>query len=53
MCGDPKEDTQETSGFMINGFIVLGEKLGFTWEQIEQAYISKNEVSHARLTEEY
>lgn len=29
-------------------FLDLGEMLGFTWEQIEQAYISKNEINHQR-----
>src|SRR5690625_2866250 len=26
----------------------LGEMLGFTWEQVEQAYFYKNEINHAR-----
>lgn len=29
-------------------FLGLGEKLGFTWEQIEQAYYEKNEINHER-----
>lgn len=29
-------------------FMVLGNRLGFTWEQIEQAYMSKNAENHAR-----
>lgn len=40
-------------GYGMRGFIVLGEKLGFTWEQIEQAYISKNEVNHNRQANGY
>lgn len=31
----------------------LGFLLGFTWEQIEQAYISKNEINHSRQSEGY
>lgn len=34
-------------------FIGLGEMLGFTWEQIEQAYIKKNEVNHERQATGY
>jgi dimeric dUTPase (all-alpha-NTP-PPase superfamily) len=33
---------------LFNVFIGLGEMLGFTWEQIEQAYFEKNEVNHQR-----
>lgn len=29
-------------------FAGLGELLGFTWNQIEQAYYSKNEINHTR-----
>jgi dimeric dUTPase (all-alpha-NTP-PPase superfamily) len=33
---------------LFNVFIGLGEMLGFTWEQIEQAYFAKNEINHQR-----
>ncbi|ARD47594.1 dUTP diphosphatase [Sporosarcina sp. P33] len=33
---------------IIENFIGLGEMLGFTWEQIEQAYYNKNKVNHVR-----
>jgi dimeric dUTPase (all-alpha-NTP-PPase superfamily) len=29
-------------------FIGLGNKLGFTWDEIEQAYFSKNAINHER-----
>lgn len=29
-------------------FTGLGEMLGFTWDQIEQAYFDKNEINHQR-----
>lgn len=29
-------------------FLGLGEMLGFTWEQIEQAYFEKNRINHQR-----
>ncbi len=32
----------------VTNFIRLGELLGFTWNQIEQAYYSKNEINHTR-----
>lgn len=34
-------------------FIHLGERLGFTWEQIEQAYIEKNVTNHVRQESGY
>ena len=34
-------------------FIGLGEMLGFTWEEIEQAYIDKNQVNHERQRSGY
>jgi dimeric dUTPase (all-alpha-NTP-PPase superfamily) len=39
---------------MFNRFVGIGEKhLGFTWEQIEQAYFEKNKVNHQRQQEGY
>lgn len=34
-------------------FISLGEMLGFTWEQIEQAYYDKNKINHIRQESGY
>jgi len=34
-------------------FIHLGEMLGFTWEQIEEAYLQKNAENHARQENGY
>jgi dimeric dUTPase (all-alpha-NTP-PPase superfamily) len=34
-------------------FIGLGWMLGFTWEEIEQAYMKKNEVNHQRQDNGY
>ena len=31
----------------------LGERLGFTWEQIEEAYFAKNKVNHERQESGY
>lgn len=34
-------------------FFILGERLGFKWEQIEAAYMDKNAVNHQRQQEGY
>lgn len=34
-------------------FIGLGKMLGFTWEEIRQAYFEKNQVNHQRQSEGY
>ena len=39
---------QEDYNFLFTSFINLGEMLGFTWDQVEKAYLAKNEVNHAR-----
>jgi dimeric dUTPase (all-alpha-NTP-PPase superfamily) len=33
---------------LFEKFIGLGEMLGFTWEQVEQAYLEKNKINHQR-----
>lgn len=38
---------------MVGQFVKLGELLGFTWEQIEQAYFMKNKVNHERQANGY
>ena len=38
---------------LVNNFLNLGEMLGFTWEQIEQAYIDKNKINHERQENKY
>ncbi len=38
---------------LFTNYLQLGESLGFTYEQIEQAYISKNEVNHERQNQNY
>lgn len=29
------------------------QRLGFTWEQIEQGYLNKNKINHQRQSEGY
>ncbi len=38
---------------LVYEFISLGEMLGFTWQEIEQAYMDKNKVNHARQANGY
>ncbi len=47
------EETLESYEEMFLYFIGLGKHLGFTWEQIEQAYIEKNEINHQRQDNGY
>ncbi|APC46468.1 dUTP diphosphatase [Aeribacillus phage AP45] len=39
--------------FLLLRFILLGEMLGFTWEQIEAAYLQKNAINHERQESGY
>lgn len=39
--------------YIVSLFIGLGEMLGFTWEQIEQAYLDKNKINHERQENSY
>lgn len=34
-------------------FVMLGEKLGFSWEEVEQAYFEKNKTNHERQNTGY
>lgn len=38
---------------LFNNYFHLGEKLGFSWKQIEQAYMDKNAVNHQRQEQGY
>ena len=39
--------------FLTTVFLSLGKKLGFTWEQVEQAYYEKNKINHERQASGY
>ncbi|XOQ16663.1 MAG: dUTPase [Shouchella clausii] len=41
-------DLVEIYEITFNLFVGLGEKLGFTWEEVERAYLAKNEINHKR-----
>lgn len=45
--------TENSYLYLLDVYIGLGEMLGFTWEEIEQAYIAKNEVNHVRQNTGY
>ncbi|KFZ32146.1 dUTPase, partial [Anoxybacillus flavithermus] len=38
---------------MFGKFLGLGEMLGFTWEQVEEAYMKKNAENHSRQERGY
>jgi dimeric dUTPase (all-alpha-NTP-PPase superfamily) len=38
---------------LMNQYIGLGEMLGFTWEEVEQAYYAKNKINHVRQESGY
>ena len=49
-----REPDRENSYVMIFCRILsLGDQLGFTWEEIEQAYYDKNKVNHERQENGY
>lgn len=49
-----QKDLQETLHEAFSCFVGLAEKhLGFTWQQIEQAYYEKNEINHQRQESGY
>ncbi|TWT04624.1 dUTP diphosphatase [Planomicrobium sp. CPCC 101079] len=38
---------------LVSTLYRIGEMLGFTWEQIESAYMNKNQINHARQENDY
>jgi dimeric dUTPase (all-alpha-NTP-PPase superfamily) len=40
--------TQNGINLFYYCFFGLGEMLGFTWDEIEQAYFAKNKINHVR-----
>jgi dimeric dUTPase (all-alpha-NTP-PPase superfamily) len=39
--------------FGFQHYLRLGEMLGFTWDQVEQAYLAKNKINHERQESGY
>jgi dimeric dUTPase (all-alpha-NTP-PPase superfamily) len=48
-----KETNYELYEELFLEFLGLGERLGFKWEQIEEAYLNKNKVNHERQDTNY
>jgi len=46
-------ESQNDYKVLLIHFNQLGRKLGFTWEQVEEAYYTKNKVNHARQESGY
>lgn len=49
---DHRENTESWKE-LFEEFYLLGKMLGFTWEQVEEAYYAKNKVNHARQENGY
>ena len=47
------EDTLNIYNELFETFEYLGEMLGFTWQQIEEAYFVKNKINHQRQESGY
>lgn len=49
------ENDREASDWvnLFEHYLGLGEMLGFTWDEIEQAYYKKNKINHQRQEEGY
>lgn len=47
------KDNLEGWRYVLDGFFALGKLLGFTQEQIYQAYINKNAINHERQVNGY
>ncbi|USK56543.1 dUTP diphosphatase [Cytobacillus solani] len=45
--------TKDAYYSLVELYIGLGEMLGFTWSQIEQAYFEKNQINHERQNNGY
>jgi len=54
VIGDLEHDpSQEELILVLQHFLSLGEMIGFTWSEIEQAYYTKNAINHQRQTDHY
>ncbi|MDM5333416.1 dUTP diphosphatase [Ureibacillus composti] len=50
---DKECQSLEFYSMVFQEFTVLGEQLGFTWEQVENAYLEKNKINHERQLSGY
>ena len=47
------DDLKQAYEELLGGFLRLGQLLGFSWEQIEDAYMQNNEINYARQENGY
>jgi dimeric dUTPase (all-alpha-NTP-PPase superfamily) len=47
------DEKAENYEFILDRFFSIGYDLGFTWEQIEEAYLRKNAINHKRMESGY
>jgi dimeric dUTPase (all-alpha-NTP-PPase superfamily) len=52
-CNRHEDVNGEIYDLIFANFLGLGEMLGFTWEEVEQAYMKKNEINHKRMESGY
>lgn len=45
--------SQEDYIQLFDSFLTLGKKLGFIWQEVEEAYLMKNKINHQRQDEGY
>lgn len=48
-----KAKSRQSYDLLFTEYLQLGEQLGFSFAQIEQAYIQKNKVNHERQNQNY
>ncbi|WP_339147122.1 MULTISPECIES: dUTP diphosphatase [unclassified Sutcliffiella] len=45
--------SEENYNVLVDSYMQLGEMLGFSWEEVEEAYFAKNKVNHERQEQGY
>ncbi|MCG1022108.1 dUTP diphosphatase [Sutcliffiella horikoshii] len=45
--------SEENYNVLVDSYMQLGEMLGFSWEEVEGAYLEKNKVNHERQEQGY
>ncbi|MBM7585824.1 dimeric dUTPase (all-alpha-NTP-PPase superfamily) [Bacillus pakistanensis] len=47
-CGTGRYHKEFYFGELLSNYLGLGKALGFTWEEVEEAYMNKNAINHKR-----
>lgn len=45
--------SEENFNVLFDSYMELGEMLGFSWDEVEEAYLAKNKVNHKRQEQGY